>query len=347
MNCVLFVDDEKLITNSLRRGLMDEDYRRLFANSGEDALKIMEKEEVSVLVTDMKMPGMNGLELLKIVKERYPDTVRIVLSGYTQLPQVLVTVNQGEIFKFVTKPWDLENEFKLIIREAIDYYNFKEEQRRMKEALETKNATFQNMLRKYDVIVKEVREEVEQVVALNSQVFNEINHRVLNWNRREKAPEAMVDVLKTYEEFVIGILGVIPTTTKRFNIKNLIESFKLYLRDNGSMTRFDFGVDDKTIKSCRGKHDFILQIIKNIATLLFVDAMDNKVSLIVSSEKIDDEKEQLVFIFEANQEAFKPMEDIENLIGLMKILVQSVHGEMMARYVKEKVIIMFKVIVRK
>ncbi len=63
----------------------------------------MERENISVLVTDMKMPGMNGLELLKIVRQKYPDTIRIVLSGYTQLPQVLVTVNQGDIFKICNK----------------------------------------------------------------------------------------------------------------------------------------------------------------------------------------------------------------------------------------------------
>lgn len=103
MNSILFVDDEKLITNSLRRGLLDEKYRKFFANSGEDALGIMERENISVLVTDMKMPGMNGLELLKIVRQKYPDTIRIVLSGYTQLPQVLVTVNQGDIFKICNK----------------------------------------------------------------------------------------------------------------------------------------------------------------------------------------------------------------------------------------------------
>lgn len=347
MNSVLFVDDEKLITNSLRRGLVDEKYRKFFANSGEDALKVLERESISVLVTDMKMPGMNGLELLKIVKEKYPDIIRIVLSGYTQLPQVLVTVNQGEIFKFVTKPWDLENEFKFIIREAIDYFNFKDEQRKAKEALETKNTTFVNMLRRYGDVIKEVKDEVEKVIAINTQVFNEINQRVMNWDRKKKAPEALIEILHMYEDFVISILEVIPTTAKRFDIRGLIETLKIYIRDQEFLTHYDFGIDEKAIKSCRGKYDFILNILKNIVSLLFVNAVGKQVSLVVSSEEINTDKVKVTFIFEAAIDTYKSMEEIENLIGLMKLLVDSVHGKLMARHIKDHMVILFSVEVMK
>lgn len=87
-NTVLFVDDEIHILSSIRRATMDESFEALFASSGQEALQIFEKKEISVIVTDMRMPGMDGLALLKIVKEKYPQTVRIVLSGYTQLSQV-------------------------------------------------------------------------------------------------------------------------------------------------------------------------------------------------------------------------------------------------------------------
>jgi two-component system, NtrC family, response regulator HupR/HoxA len=119
---VLFVDDEAQILGSLRRGLIDEPYNSLFANSGKEALKMMEESEVHVLVTDMRMPEMSGLELLKIAKERYPQTVRIVLSGYTQVSTLLTAINQGEIFKYITKPWKLEEEFKPSVLAAIQFY---------------------------------------------------------------------------------------------------------------------------------------------------------------------------------------------------------------------------------
>ncbi len=119
---VLFVDDEEPILRSLKRGLMDEPYSCLFASSGKEALKVIEQNEVHVLVTDMRMPEMGGLELLKIVKEKHPQIVRVVLSGYTQIGTLLTAINQGEIFKYITKPWKLEDEFKPSIMAAIEFY---------------------------------------------------------------------------------------------------------------------------------------------------------------------------------------------------------------------------------
>ena len=121
---VLFVDDEKKILKSLKRGLMDEPYESLLASSGKEALEILQQNDVHVLVTDMRMPEMSGLELLRIVKKEYPHIVRMVLSGYTQVTTLLTAINEGEIFKFITKPWQLEKEFKPAIREAVEYYNF-------------------------------------------------------------------------------------------------------------------------------------------------------------------------------------------------------------------------------
>ena len=73
------------------------------------------------------MPGMDGVELLKIVRETYPHIVMIVLSGYTDMPTLLKEFNQGEIFEFVPKPWKLEKDLKKIVRNAIDHYNLRNE----------------------------------------------------------------------------------------------------------------------------------------------------------------------------------------------------------------------------
>ncbi len=124
---VLFVDDDETILRSFERGLLDELYVQLFAKSGQEALEILKKEEVHVIVTDMCMPGMDGLELLKIVREMYPHIVMIVLSGYTDMSALLKEFDQGEIFEFVPKPWNLEKELKKIVRKAIEHYNLQNE----------------------------------------------------------------------------------------------------------------------------------------------------------------------------------------------------------------------------
>jgi len=124
---VLFVDDDRIVLRSIERGFLDELYIQLFAMSGQEALEILQKEEVHVIVTDMCMPGMDGLELLRIVRETYPHIVMIVLSGYTDMPTLLKEFNQGEIFEFVPKPWKLEKDFKKIVRNAIDHYSLQNE----------------------------------------------------------------------------------------------------------------------------------------------------------------------------------------------------------------------------
>ncbi len=120
---VLFVDDEENVLSALRRGLLDEPYNTLFARSGREALEILARSPVHVIVTDMRMPEMGGLDLLRTVKKEYPHVVRMVLSGYTQVTTLLTAINQGEVFRFVTKPWRLEDEFKPAVREAVQYYD--------------------------------------------------------------------------------------------------------------------------------------------------------------------------------------------------------------------------------
>lgn len=133
---VLFVDDETNVLTSLKRGLLDEPYNTLFAESGQRALEILKQQEVHVLVTDMRMPEMGGLELLKTVQKEYPHIVRMILSGYTQVTTLLTAINQGKIFKFITKPWKLEDDFKPAVIEAIDYYDFQAERTQQREKAE-------------------------------------------------------------------------------------------------------------------------------------------------------------------------------------------------------------------
>ncbi len=123
---VLFVDDEEKVLKALERSLLDEPYEALFTNSGKEALEILKREEVHVLMTDMRMPEMTGLELLRIVKEIYPYIIRMVLSGYAEINTLLAAINEGEIFRFITKPWK-DEELKTTICQAIEFYDLHSE----------------------------------------------------------------------------------------------------------------------------------------------------------------------------------------------------------------------------
>ncbi|MBL7152329.1 MAG: response regulator [Phycisphaerae bacterium] len=120
---VLFVDDEEKMLKSIKRALVDEPYETLFATSGKQALEILEREEVHVIIADICMPEMRGLELLEITKEEYPHVIRLVLSGFTAIPTLLTAINYGQIWKYISKPLKSNEELKAIIRQALEYYD--------------------------------------------------------------------------------------------------------------------------------------------------------------------------------------------------------------------------------
>jgi len=124
---VLFVDDDEIFLQSIERDFLDEPYNILFAKSGKEAFEILQREQVHVIVTDMRMPEMTGLELLETIIKMYPHIVSIVMSGYTETLTLQIAVTQEEIFRFISKPWYLKGGFKKVLREAIDHYNLQSE----------------------------------------------------------------------------------------------------------------------------------------------------------------------------------------------------------------------------
>ena len=126
---VLFVDDDVIVLQSLERGLLDESYNKLFAKNSKEALEILQREAIHVIVTDMCMPEMNGLELLRAARKEHPDIIGIVLSGYEQDADLQAAVDEGEVFKLINKPWKLGGaNFEKIVRQAIDHYDLEFEQ---------------------------------------------------------------------------------------------------------------------------------------------------------------------------------------------------------------------------
>jgi len=103
---VLFVDDEEYILNAVERIFIGSAWRILRAASGEEALLIIGKEEIAVLVSDNLMPGIKGVELLSLAKSISPDTVKILMTGHADIPTAIDAINRGEVYRFVEKPWD-------------------------------------------------------------------------------------------------------------------------------------------------------------------------------------------------------------------------------------------------
>ena len=119
---ILIVDDEPSILASMRRLLRRDGYEILTANSAREGFDILGQQDVQVILSDQRMPEMSGTEFLSRARELYPNTIRIVLSGYTDLQSISDAINRGSIYKFLTKPWD-DDQLRENIREAFRHHS--------------------------------------------------------------------------------------------------------------------------------------------------------------------------------------------------------------------------------
>lgn len=141
---LLLVDDEQAILNALRRLLRKESYRLLPARSGDEALDLLERETVHVVASDYRMPGMNGVELLREVKQRHPHTVRVILSGYADGHVIVDSINVGEVYRFLPKPWS-DDELIVTLRQCFDQYELLSENERLIEQVRAQNEELRSM----------------------------------------------------------------------------------------------------------------------------------------------------------------------------------------------------------
>ncbi len=115
--CILFVDDEERVVNQLRI-IFRQDYEVHTATSGAAALQILQSTQIDVVVSDQRMPGMTGIEFLDQVRRLQPSAMRLLLTGYSDLAAIVGSVNEGEVFRFINKPWD-HAEIQAIIASAV------------------------------------------------------------------------------------------------------------------------------------------------------------------------------------------------------------------------------------
>ena len=180
---LLLVDDEENITAALVRLLRRDGYTILRANSGQGGLDLLAQQKVGVIISDQRMPGMTGTEFLIKVKERYPDTVRIVLSGYTELNSVTDAINRGAVYKFLTKPWE-DDLLRANVDEAFRRYEMKMENVRLN---------------------REIREANEKLQRVNQELEERVENKTREVVRNLNVLQVSQEVLEHLPVAVIGI----------------------------------------------------------------------------------------------------------------------------------------------
>lgn len=163
---LLFVDDESSILKALQRLFRPHGYHILTAESGIAGLEIMTSHRVDLVISDMRMPEMDGARFLEQVRSRYPEVIRIILTGYADINSIVAAVNQGEIYRFITKPWE-EHSILLIVRDALE-----------RRRLEKDNARLVELTRRQNEELKALNDGLERRVQERTQQLAQANHHL-------------------------------------------------------------------------------------------------------------------------------------------------------------------------
>jgi response regulator RpfG family c-di-GMP phosphodiesterase len=157
---ILCVDDEENILNALKRLLRHEEYRMFATADIDEAFAILQKNPVQLVISDQRMPQMSGTEFLSAVKTRYPEVIRIILTGYTDVDSITEAVNKGLIYKFLLKPWN-DEDLKLDIRQALGQYELVRSNTRLQEKILEQNEQLRVINENLEEMVRERTEELE------------------------------------------------------------------------------------------------------------------------------------------------------------------------------------------
>ncbi len=158
---LLLVDDEPNIVASLKRLLRRDGHIILTANSGLEGLDMLSKHKVDVIISDQRMPGMTGVEFLRAAKVNYPDTIRIVLSGYTELQSVTDAINEGAVYRFLTKPWE-DEQLRQHIHKAFEHKELLEENQQLDIKIRTTNQELVAANRQLGDVLQKTRHQIER-----------------------------------------------------------------------------------------------------------------------------------------------------------------------------------------
>lgn len=165
---ILCVDDEPNILNALQRLLRHQGYKVLTAESGAQGLDILQQETVDLVISDMRMPQMDGAQFLEQVRQHWPDTTRVLLTGYADVSSTMAAINKGEIYRYIAKPWD-DNDVLLLVKHAMERKQLEQEKHRLEaltqqqnEELKTLNSSLENKVQERTLTLQKVLHELER-----------------------------------------------------------------------------------------------------------------------------------------------------------------------------------------
>jgi response regulator RpfG family c-di-GMP phosphodiesterase len=177
---ILCVDDEPNILSSLRRLFRSQGYEVLIADSGASGLKLLERENVDLIISDMRMPEMDGARFLQHARCQRPDALRLLLTGYADVQSILTAINRGEIYRYITKPWG-DTDILLVVRDALERKALEEERRRLEgltrsqnDELRALNAELESRVKQRTAELTQANEKLKSTFLTSIKVFSNL-----------------------------------------------------------------------------------------------------------------------------------------------------------------------------
>jgi signal transduction histidine kinase len=226
---VLFVDDEEKILKALRRLFRSESYQIFFASGGAAALEILNAENVSVVITDLSMPGMDGFTLLNRVKTEYPYIIRIVMSGHSDTDTILNAINQGNLYRYIVKPFN-EVELKITTKQAVELFNLQQDKRNLMQRLKEHNNLLEERVEKRTKQLLAIEKKAE-IGKYASQIVHNMNNPLMAVFGSLGIIELMINNANPDTDKLREFLGIIKKNA--YDLKKIIRSILDHAREGG------------------------------------------------------------------------------------------------------------------
>ncbi len=252
---ILFVDDEPSILSALRRLFRAKGFQVRVAEGGLAGLALLEGETVDLVISDMRMPEMDGVSFLEQVRTRWPDTMRLLLTGYADITSIMGAINRGEIYRYIAKPWD-DNDIILIVRSALQQRAMMLEQRRLQALVQTQN---------------------EQLKALNASLEAKVEARTSALQQANTALHSANDRLKT------NFITSIKVFTSLIELRNdKLAGHSRRVADLARRIGIQMGLENRQVQEI-----FVAGLLHEIGKVGFDDDMLNAPVVMLATRQLD------------------------------------------------------------
>jgi response regulator RpfG family c-di-GMP phosphodiesterase len=288
---LLLVDDEPSILSALRRLFRPCGYRILTSESGAGGLALLAKEDVDLVISDMRMPEMDGAEFLEKVRASWPRAIRILLTGYADIASTVNAINKGEIYRYVSKPWD-DNDIVLMVRDALQSQRLQSENTRLLALTQSQNEELRALNSGLEARVQERTAELEQVNGFLNLANDTLKQSFL----------VSIKVFSTLIELREGSAG----------------GHARRVADLSRKLAIQLGMDAKTQQDI-----FVAGLLHDIGKIGFSDAMLAKPVPKLNSEELSRYRKHSV----AGASALLPLADLKGAADLIRVHHERFDGQ--------------------